>query len=103
MIGLLGAAPHIGEMQDRPTLFYLTHFFLYILQTRPVNRFARTTAQTMRINTSKCLFSWDIPPLKFSKGILYVKLESRITFEWREIGEKFKNLSVTSRAQGIER
>jgi hypothetical protein len=85
-IGWVGAAPHIGETQayiPYLTLPYLFFVSLPSLQTRPLNRFARTISQTTRIAPRKCLLGvssmkkifsrGNIPSPKFSKGIFTCK------------------------------
>jgi hypothetical protein len=54
IIAWQGAAPHTGEYKHN-NLPYLTLFYLFytVLQTRPLDRFARTMAQTTRIDPRK--------------------------------------------------
>jgi hypothetical protein len=95
---------------------YLTLLYLYLLlffrqlslQTRPLNRFARTISQMTRIAPRKCLvgvssmknfFTGDIPSPKISTGILHANRKSRITVERQKAIEKFQNRPISNRVK----
>jgi hypothetical protein len=71
-IGWLGAAPPYRLNISGYTLPYLTSSFFFYgpIPTRPLNRFARTLAQTTWIDPRKCLF--EVLPIEkfFRENIL---------------------------------
>jgi hypothetical protein len=112
-IGWVGAAPYIGEIQAYIPYITLLYFFSPpSLQTRPLNRFARTISQTTRIAPRKCLlgvssmkkiFTGEYPFPKIFKGHFTRKSKQSNNFGQVKDNRKIPKPTYTKSGQAIER